>query len=280
MNARTSAADGGVIQRNNVRVTGHGPKPMVFGHGFGTDQSVWRLVAPEFEDRFEVVRFDYVGSGRRRAASTGADRYGSLLGYAEDLLEVCAALDLRGVTFVAHSVSGMIGILASLARPSLFERLVLLTSSARYLDDPPDYIGGFAQAEVEELLLMMEHNFLGWAQTFSGVAAKDPELSQELFEKFSALEPSAARRFARVTFFADVRAELPRVTVPSLILHCQDDDIVPASAGEYLRDHLPGSSYRVLPLAGHCPQISAPQLICAEMNRYLAAPPSSRRPRD
>jgi sigma-B regulation protein RsbQ len=275
MNARNVAADGGIIQRNNVRVTGHGPKPMLFGHGFGTDQTVWRLVAPEFEDRFEVVRFDYVGSGRGRPVASGSDRYGSLLGYAQDVLEVCASLELREVTFVAHSVSGMIGILAAQAEPHLFERLVLLTPSARYLDDPPDYIGGFTQAEVEELLLMMEHNFLGWAQTFSGVAAKEPALSQELFDKFSSLEPSAARRFARVTFFADVRAELPGVTVPSLILHCEDDDIVPTSAGEYLRDHLPHSIYRVLPLAGHCPQISAPRLIVAEMNRYLDGPPRS-----
>jgi sigma-B regulation protein RsbQ len=279
MNPRKKEAAGKIIERNNVRITGHGTKPMLFGHGFGTDQTVWRLVAPEFEDRFEVVRFDYVGSGRSRPAASGADRYGSLLGYAQDVLDVCAALDLREVTFVAHSVSGMIGILASLAEPQLFDRLVLLTPSARYLDDPPDYIGGFTQAEVEDLLLMMEHNFLGWAQTFAGVAAKEPALSQELFERFSALEPGAARRFARVTFFGDVRAELPRVTVPSLLLHCEDDDIVPATAGEYLRDHLPGSSFRVLPLAGHCPQISAPQLIIAEMNRYLAGPPRSSRSR-
>ncbi len=272
MKTTMTAAQAAIVRRNNVTITGTGAIPMLFAHGFATDQTVWRLVAPAFEDRFRVVRFDYVGSGQSQPVTGTTARYDSLLGYVQDVLEICGALELRDVTFVGHSVSGMIGILASLAEPELFERLVLLTPSARYLDDPPHYRGGFAPAEVDELMEMMEHNFLGWAQTFSGVAAKEPLLAKELFEKFSSIEPSNARRFAKVTFHADVRADLSRVTVPSLLLQCADDDIVPASAAEYLRDHLPNSSNRLLPLAGHCPQISAPRSIIAEINQYLARP--------
>lgn len=272
MIANTLPAKADILQRNNVTLSGKGTQPLLFAHGFGTDQGVWRLVAPEFEDRFRVVRFDFVGSGRASPRADAPDRYDSLHGYKLDVLEICAALELEDVIFVAHSVAGMIGILASVECPQQFERLVLVASSARYLNEHPSYVGGFDRGEVDDLLRLMEENFLGWARTFAGVTAKEPALSRELFEKFSSNEPRAARRFAEVTFHADVRSELPRVTVPSLLLQCAHDDIVPASASDYLARHLPGSRRLVLPIAGHCPQVSAPQLIVEAMSEYLAKP--------
>ncbi|HET9954630.1 MAG TPA: alpha/beta hydrolase [Polyangiaceae bacterium] len=246
----------------------------MFAHGFGTDQKMWRLVAPAFEPHYRVIRFDYVGSGGADRRAQSDARYTSLAGYAQDLLEICAALELKEVVLVAHSVSGMIGMLASLEAPELFERMVLVAPSARYLNDAPNYVGGFDIEEVQGFLDMMDQNFLGWADTFSGIAEKNPETSKQLFDAISTNDPRTARRFAEVTFHADVRAELPRVSVPCLLLQCEDDAIVPLVAGEYLRDHLPGCVYHVLPVAGHCPQISAPELIISEIRDFLARPRS------
>lgn len=260
-----------IVSRHHVVFSGSGPRTMVFAHGLGTDQRVWRFVAPHFSDRYRTVLFDHAGCGRASPASYDLERHATLSGYVDDLVAVCRSVAQSPVVFVGHSVGTIIGMLASIQAPELFERLVLVAASARYVNDPPDYHGGFDEADVASLLDMMEQNFLGWATTFASVAAKDPRSLDELFTSFCSADPRTIRRFAEVTFHADVRDELHLVRVPSLLLQCAYDDIVPASVGEFMRERLRNSEYRVLPVAGHCPQVSAPELIVTAMNEYLRA---------
>lgn len=265
-----------ILNRYNVTMRGQGTRPLLFAHGFGTDQKVWRFVAPHFEADYRTILFDHAGCGRSLKSAYDEKRHGELSGYVDDLLLLCRTLTRTPVVLVAHSVSCMIGLLASIREPALFECLILVAPSARYLNEPPDYHGGFEPGEVSALLDMMDQNFLGWADTFAGVAAKEPELTKELFDGFCSADPRTIRRFAEVTFNADVRADLPRVTTPSLILQCEDDAIVPVVVGEYLRDHLGSSSYRVLPVAGHCPHVSTPQIIIAAIEEFLSRLPETR----
>ena len=268
-----------VLVRNNVRVFGNAAaRPLLFAHGFGCDQNMWRFVAPDFERDYRVVLFDYVGSGRSDLRAYDPERYGTLDGYAADVLDVCAALDLRDVLFVGHSVSGVIGMLAAIREPDRFERLVLVGPSLCYLNDPPDYAGGFERADVEGLLDVMDKNYIGWAQFLAPVVMNNPErpeLTRELEESFCSTDPVIARRFAEVTFLSDNRADLPRVPVPSLILQCTDDAIAPLSVGEYLHRHLPGSTLRVLAATGHCPHMSHPEETIGAIREYLSAEHSS-----
>ena len=263
-----------VLVRNNVKVSGHGTQPMLFAHGFGCDQNMWRFVAPAFEDDHRVVLFDYVGSGHSNLDEYDATRYASLDGYAEDVLDVCRALDLHDVVFVGHSVSSMIGVLAANREPERFSQLVLLGPSARYVNDAPDYVGGFERTDLEGLIDMMDRNFIGWANFLAPVIMKNPdrpELGQELEESFCSTDPVIARRFAEATFFADTRADAAAVQVPSFIMQCADDAIAPQSVGEFLHRTMPGSSFRLLDATGHCPHMSHPEETILAIREYLAA---------
>jgi len=264
-----------VIARNNVRVLGRGTQPMVFAHGFGCDQNMWRFIVPAFEEDYRIVLFDYVGSGRSDAAAYSAERYGSLDGYAQDLMDVCHALELRDVVLVAHSVSAMAGVLASIREPELFARLVMVAPSPRYLNDDPDYVGGFERRDIEGLIGLMSQNHNGWANFLAPVVMRNPgrpELAEELEASFCAADPDVTRRFAEVTFFSDNRADLPRVTVPSLVMQCADDLVAPAGVGEYLRSNLAGSTLVRMRATGHCPHMSDPEETIQAIRDYLSAP--------
>lgn len=261
-----------VQRRNYVTTLGGGDRTLIFVNGFGCDQTIWRAVAPAFASEYRVVLFDHVGSGRSDVAAYDPRRYASLGGYAGDLVEVAEALDLRDAVVVAHSVGCTLAGLAALAAPERFERLVLVTPSPRFLNDPPDYFGGFERHDIDALLDLMGRNFLGWAAALSGLLLKEPEHQQQLRETFCALEPRAARQFAALTFLSDARADLPRVAQPCLVLQCSRDDIVPVAVGEYVSRQLPRGSYALLDVSGHCPHVSHPSQVEAHVRAFLDAP--------
>jgi sigma-B regulation protein RsbQ len=258
--------------RNHVTTFGHGPRTLLFANGFGCDQTIWRFVAPSFGGDHRVVLFDYVGSGRADASAYDPRRYGSLDGYARDLVEVAEALDLRDAVLVGHSIGCTVGIRAALEASGRFERLVLVCPSPRFLDDPPDYVGGFQRSDVEGLLELMDRNYLGWAAAFSGMVVKEPELARELSDSFCSLDRRVANRFAQLTFLSDVRDDLPRVRQPCLVIQCARDDIAPTVVGEYVRDHLRRSKYVLLDAEGHCPHVSHPREVEARIREYLRTP--------
>ncbi|MCM2410764.1 alpha/beta fold hydrolase [Streptomyces sp. RKAG290] len=249
-------------RRNNVVVTGCADGPvLLLAHGFGCDQNMWRLVVPALAEHFRVVLFDYVGSGRSDPSAWNEERYGSLEGYASDVLEVCEDLDLRDVVFVGHSVSAMVGVLAATRAPERFSRLVMIGPSPRYIDDE-GYRGGFSAEDIDELLESLESNYLGWSASMAPVImgnADRPELGQELTTSFCATDPAMARIFARTTFLSDSREDLKTVTVPTLVLECTQDVIAPREVGAYVRDAIPGSRLVTLEATGHCPHLSAPE---------------------
>lgn len=249
------------LRRNNVRTAGR-PEglPMMFAHGFGCDQNMWRFVAPEFEDAFRIVLFDHVGMGASDLAAYDVEKYSSLKGYAHDVLEICEALDLNDVTFVGHSVAAMIGALAEIEQPDRFRRLVMVGPSPRYIDDV-DYVGGFTEDDIQELLESLESNYLGWSSTMAPVIMGNPdrpELGHELTESFCRTDPELARRFAEVTFMSDNRTDLEKITTPTLILQCSEDVIAPPAVGEFVHRHIRGSTLTMLQATGHCPNLSAP----------------------
>jgi sigma-B regulation protein RsbQ len=265
------------LARNNVKVFGRGTQPMLFAHGFGCDQNMWRLVTPAFEDDYRIVLFDYVGSGRSDLAAYDAGRYATLDGYAQDVIDVIHALDLRDVVLVAHSVSSMVAVLAANREPERFERLVLIGPSPRYINDPP-YVGGFERADIEGLLDMMDRNFIGWANFLAPAIMKNPdrpELGEELTSSFCSTDPVVARRFAEATFLSDNRTDLAKVSVPSLILQCSDDMVAPLEVGDYLHRELPGSTLRVMSATGHCPHMSHPEETIRLMREYLQPAPAA-----
>ena len=266
-----------VVRRNNVKVTGRGTQPMLFAHGFGCDQNMWRFITPHFENDYRVVLFDYVGSGSSDLASYDAKRYGSLDGYAQDVLDVIRALDLRDVVFVGHSVSSMVGVLAANAEPDRFDRLILVSPSPRYINDE-DYVGGFERKDIDGLFEMMDRNFIGWANFMAPAIIRNPdrpELGEELTASFCSTDPVIARRFAEATFLDDNREDLPQVAVPSLILQCSDDMVAPVEVGQYLHRELRDSSLRVMKATGHCPHMSDPEETVSLIQEYLATAPAA-----
>ncbi|HEY0014028.1 MAG TPA: alpha/beta hydrolase [Allosphingosinicella sp.] len=261
------------LVRNNVHASGAGEPAMVFAHGFGCDQNMWRFVAPRFADTHKVVLFDHVGCGGSDASAFDRDRHGTLHGYAEDLVEICHALGLRDAIFVGHSVSAMIGVLAAKKAPGLFAKLVLVGPSPSYINDG-DYVGGFGRPDIEELLVFMDSNFLGWSSMLAPQImgnAERPELADELANSFCRSDPDIAKHFARVTFLSDNRADLEGFALPSLILQCTDDVIAPDCVGEYVHGKIEGSTLVRLDASGHCPNLSAPDETAAAIQAWLAA---------
>ncbi|HYK04854.1 MAG TPA: alpha/beta hydrolase [Thermoanaerobaculia bacterium] len=262
-----------VLTRNNVQVLGAGSQPMLFAHGFGCDQNMWRFLTPAFEKDYKLVLFDYVGSGKSDLAEYDEERYSTLDGYAQDVLEICEALDLHDVIFVGHSVSSMVGVLAAIREPERFSRLVFVSPSPRYINDT-GYVGGFDRPDIEGLLDLMDKNFIGWASFLAPVVMGNPDrpdLTGELQESFCSTDPKIARRFAETTFFGDNRGDLPKVPVPSLILQCSEDAIAPVEVGNYMQRATPESTLRLMKATGHCPHVSHPEETIAAIREYLAA---------
>jgi sigma-B regulation protein RsbQ len=258
-----------------VTVAGRAGGPtLVFAHGFGCDQSMWRLVTPAFEPDHHVVLFDHVGAGGSDLSAWSPTRYASLEGYARDVLEICEELDLRDAVFVGHSVSAMIGVLAAAREPDRFAGLVLVGPSPRYVDDAP-YRGGFQAEDIEELLESLDSNYLGWSAAMAPAIIGNPErpeLGAELTNSFCRTDPSIARHFARVTFTSDNRDDLARVGVPCLILQSRQDVIAPLEVGEFVHARIPESTLVVLDATGHCPNLSAPDQVVAAIREWLPAP--------
>ena len=263
-----------ILKMQNVRVLGRGTRVIMFAHGFGCDQTVWKAITPAFEDAFKVVLFDHVGAGASDIAAFDRARHSDLNGYAADVIAIGDALGLNDVVFVGHSVSAMIGILSAVRRPDLFSRLVLIGPSPRYLDDG-DYRGGFDAATLHELLDFMDSNYLGWSSAMAPAIMGNPdrpELAAGLTESFCRADPEIAKHFARVTFFSDNRADLPLLTVPSLILQCSSDVIAPEFVGAYMHEHLRESRLVRLAATGHCPHVSHPAEVVGAMKGYLQPP--------
>jgi sigma-B regulation protein RsbQ len=262
------------LARNNVRTSGPpDAQPMLFVHGFGCDQNMWRFVAPAFEDRFRVVLIDHVGAGGSAQSAYDPAKYSSLDGYATDVLEVCEALDLHDVVLVGHSVSAMIGMLASLREPSRFAKHVMVGPSPRYNDDA-DYVGGFSEADIKELLESLDSNYLGWSTSMAPVIMGNderPELGQELTESFCRADPTIAKRFAEVTFLSDHRDDLSRVTVPTLVMQCSNDVIAPDAVGDFVHQRIQGSTLARLAATGHCPNLSAPEETTTVIREFVGA---------
>ena len=248
---------------------------MMFAHGFGCDQNMWRLVAPAFEATHRIVLFDHVGSGQSEMSAYDRNKYSRLEGYTNDVLEICRELHLSDVIFVGHSVSAMIGVLAAAQAPDLFGGLVLVGPSPRYINDG-DYVGGFSQQDIEGLLDSLDSNYLGWSSTMAPVIMGNPdrpELGVELTNSFCRTDPEIAAHFARVTFFSDNRQDLGKVRTPTLVLQCSDDVIAPTAVGEYVHRHLPSSQFVLMEATGHCPNLSAPDETIAAIRTFLRSMP-------
>ena len=260
------------LARHHVVTSGTpGRQPMLFAHGFGCDQTMWRHVAPEFADSHHVITFDHVGAGGSDLSAYDPQKYADLQGYASDVVEIVEALDLHDVVFVGHSVSAMIGALAVIDAPERFSSLVMVGPSPRYIDDD-GYTGGFTREDIDELLESLASNFLGWSAAMAPVIVGNPdraELGAELTASFCRMDPEIARQFATATFLADNRRDLALVPVPTLVLQCTDDAIAPASVGTYVADSVPDATLVRLEATGHCPNLSAPEETIAAIDTFL-----------
>ncbi|WP_439477593.1 alpha/beta fold hydrolase [Brevundimonas sp.] len=259
--------------RHNVKISGSGPRPMVFAHGFGCDQHMWRFVAPAFEDAFKVILFDLMGAGGSDLSGYDPARYASLEGFADDLVLVAEELNVRDGVFVGHSVSAMIGLLAARKAPHLFSDLVMIGPSPRYIDDAAaGYTGGFSEGQIHELLDFLDSNHMGWSQAMAPTIMGNPErpeLADELTNSFCRTDPEIAKRFARTTFLSDNRDDLDGFDVRTLILQCADDVIAPQCVGEYVHRALPNSELVLMSATGHCPNLSAPEETVAAVQAFV-----------
>ncbi len=261
-----------IVRRNNVKVFGNGKEVLMFAHGFGCDQTMWRYITPAFEEYYKIVLFDYVGCGKSDIEQYNTERYNTLHGYALDILDVCQELQLKNIVFVGHSVSAMIGLLASTQDQELFQNLILICPSPCYINQP-DYFGGFEKKDLEGLMDIMENNYVGWSSLLAPVVMKNsdvPELTEELEKSFCSMDKEITQNFARVTFFSDNREDLPKIKVPSLILQCSQDDIANDKVGMYVHRHLPKSTMNMMKATGHCPHMSHPEETIQCIEAYLS----------
>lgn len=258
-------------RRHNLQTLGQSGPLMIFAHGFGCDQNMWRFVAPQFANDFRVALFDHVGAGKSDLGAWSAEKYQTLQGYADDVIELLRELSLGPAVFVGHSVSAMIGVIAARSAPDLFSHLVLVGPSPRYIDDQ-EYVGGFSADQIEEMLDFLDNNHMGWSAAMAPVIMGNPDqpdLAEELTNSFCRTDPDIARHFARTTFTSDNRADLAHVTVPTLILQCREDIIAPAAVGAFVQKAIAGSVLVTLDATGHCPNLSAPDATAAAIRRFL-----------
>lgn len=260
-----------IATRNNVNSRGEGKTTLLFGHGFGCDQHTWRSVSPAFEKEYRVVLFDYVGAGKSELSAYDGERYSTLDGYAKDILEICHELELQNVIFIGHSVSSMIGLLALKQEPSIFKKIIFIGPSPRYINEP-GYDGGIDGEDLDELLDIMDSNYMGWSQMVAPSImgnADQPALGNDLTASFCAMDPTIARQFARVTFTSDNRRDLLYLTIPSLTIQCKDDFLTSRYIAEYINEHTTGNHILLLPSSGHCPHLSDPKAVIKAIKSFI-----------
>lgn len=255
----------------NIKILGKGTQPMVFAHGYGCDQNMWRFVYPYFEEEYKIVLFDYIGAGNSDISAYSKEKYNSLESYASDVLAICEHLKLKDVIFVGHSVSAMIGLLASIKKPSIFSKMILIGPSPCYINKE-NYVGGFDKESIDELLEALDSNYLGWSQNMAPVIMGNedrPQLGKELSNSFCNTDPEIAKNFARVTFLSDNREDLKKVSHPCLVLQCSQDVIAPTEVGQYVADTVENSTLKILKATGHCPNLSAPEETAEAIKDFL-----------
>lgn len=258
-------------QRLNANISGSGAQTMMFAHGFGCDQNMWRYVAPAFSSDFRTILFDHVGAGGSDLTAFDPGRYASLEGYADDVIDLARDAGIVGGIFVGHSVSAMIGVIAARKAPELFDALILVGPSPRYIDDV-GYLGGFTRAQIDELLEFLDSNHMGWSAAMAPLImgnANRPELGEELTNSFCRTDPEIAKHFARTTFLSDNRSDLTDIPARVLILQCQDDVIAPEVVGDYLHAAIAGSKLVKMEATGHCPNLSAPEETIAAIRAFV-----------
>jgi sigma-B regulation protein RsbQ len=260
-----------ILQRNNVTKTGNGDKAILFAHGLGCNQEAFRRITPAFTDDYKLILFDYIGAGKSDVTAYDKKKYSTLDGYANDILEICHELNIKDVVFVGHSVSCMIGALASIKEPSLFKKLIFIGPSPCYLNRE-GYVGGFEQDDIDSLLEIMEDDFNGWVKLMAPKAMGNPDrpaLTQEMEDFFCSSDPEILKDFARVTFLSDNRKDLPDIPVESLTLQCSEDILAPLTAGEYIKENTPGNTMIILKATGHCPHMSDPEETIMAIKSFL-----------
>ena len=260
-----------ITERNNIKIIGTGSKTMFLVHGYGCDQNMWRFITPQFKEDHKIILIDLVGSGKSDDNYYDYDKYSSLEGYANDIIEICDALSLKRVCFVGHSVSAMIGLLAAIKKPSLFKKLIMICPSPRYINSE-DYFGGFSQNDIDSLMETLDSNYLGWSSAMAPVIMGNPdkpELAVELEESFCQNNPEIARHFAKVTFLGDNRSDLKKLTTDTLIIQSNSDAIASIKVGQFVHDNIPNSKLVILDTTGHCPHLSDPDQTIEAMKQYL-----------
>lgn len=263
-----------IVERNQVVVSGcPDGQPMVFVHGFGCDQSMWRQVAPAFEEKFRVITYDLTGMGKSDLSAYDMRRYADLEAHAGDLLSIMQELDLENAVLVGHSIGATIALLAANQAPERVARLVLVSPTPSFLDDPANgYRGGFSSADLGELIAFLDENHLGWsaqmAPTVAGQPAGEPA-AEELTQGFCRTNPAIAQHFGRVTFFTDRRSAFERAARPALILHCRNDALVPMQVADWMSERVPDATLKVLDATGHAPHMTVPSDVVAAMREYL-----------
>jgi len=262
-----------IHRRNNLKIMGVNGPVLLYAHGFGCNQTMWNRITPEFRETHQQILFDYVGSGKSDLTAFDPQRYSSLEGYVQDILDICDSLDLHsGITFIGHSVSCSAGILASIARPELFDRLILVGPNPCFINDPPNYVGGFEKDDLEGLLELMDQNYIGWANYLAPVVSAQGEsnvITAELSDSFCSTDPVTTKVFARTTFFSDSRNDLSKVTQPCLIIQHQTDTLAPLAVGEFMHSKLSQSTLKILPVDGHCAHMSAPELVVDAIRNFI-----------
>ncbi|MGG0642661.1 alpha/beta hydrolase [Sporosarcina gallistercoris] len=261
-----------IQQRNHVKIIGQGEQTIMLAHGFGCDQSMWQYIAPALAEQYRVVLFDYVGAGNSDISSYQTEKYSTAHGYKQDILEIIDELGLKEIHFVGHSVSSMIGMLAAIERPECFKKFVMIGPSPCYINEPNGYVGGFEKSDIADLLTMMEMNFTGWASYLAPIVTdptKNPQVTKHVEASFVSTDPQIAREFAEMTFLSDHRDRLASMSIPTLVIQCSDDSIVPIEVGEYLNAHLPSSTLRIMEVKGHYPHISQPEETLKLIQEFL-----------
>lgn len=260
-----------LIKKNNIHIIGEGNEVLFFIHGYGCDQNMWRYITPAFVQQYKIVLIDLVGSGKSDIAVYDFEKYNTLQGYADDVIEICDFFNFKNINLIGHSVSAMIAALVAINRPQLCKNLIMVCPSPCYLNDD-GYNGGFALSDIDEMLATMQHNYLGWSSAIAPVIVgnpEKPEYAEELAQSFCRNNPEIAKHFALVTFKGDSRTCLPKITTPTLILQCSNDILAPLEVGNYVSNHIKHSTLKVLKATGHCPHLTTPAETIAAIKHYL-----------
>jgi sigma-B regulation protein RsbQ len=243
---------------------------LLFSDVFNFFPNTFQSIISHFEERYRVIL--YTDSGFNAVYENREIRHNSLNGYADDMIKWLEANNFRNIIYIAHSVNGLLAMIAAVKAPHLFSKIILTSTAPSLLYDPEKhYTCGFEAGKLNELFnqLIQKHDDRLHYHVKSTV-----QLTDILSRAFSDMSIKDAHSVFNIIFSTDCRTYLSEFSIPTMILQVSSDRFSTHEAGYFMYRNIPDSCLVRIKAKGQLPHVESPEELTLAINFFMNSPVS------